>query len=125
MNEEKIQLIIVGNLDKSLFSDYKETLGCECLTEGEILSFCDYSKYEIPVGYNFNAIKDWEGNVVFNGPIVLEKISQEFFKPYYSIPKGHKTICKFKFLGNEIPKDITSLPVIKDWYESTKYLIFQ
>ena len=118
-----IELKVVGILSKKLFLSFGKVLDANKLENNEIILFCDYSSFDIPVGYIFNTIMDSSGSKCFSGNILLRNVSQAFALEFDSIPKGHKTICKFQF-AEGIPEVVKKMSVIDDWYESDMYMIF-
>ena len=78
-----------------------------------------FSKALIP---RFKGILDYSDIAINETILLLKKVTQQWAKPYDSIPCGHKTICKFEF-KNGIPEVIRNLPVISTWYASTQYIL--
>lgn len=91
----------------------------------EIAAFCDFSEFDIHLNYNFQKISTHEGNTIYNGRYILKKVTQDFLIEYDSIPKGHKSICKFQFVdkdGFDLIK--STIPEISDRDNSDSYFIF-
>jgi hypothetical protein len=122
MSVEQFELKVVGILPEKLFTSFGDVLGCNKMTDNEIVLFCDYSRFDIPIGYAFSTIRDSRHVVLYSGSISLEGATQSFALKYDSIPKGHKTLCKFKFKEG-VPESIRTLPTLNDWYGAKTYLI--
>lgn len=125
MGKKGLELKILGRVSKDLVLKYKNVLNYSDRNLNEVILFCDYSNFNIPVGHIFDEIGDKNGVVLFFGKIVLRKVSQEFALSYGLIPKGHKSICEFEFIESNLPEAINDLSVITDWYESKRFLIFR
>lgn len=118
-------LRILGKFPLELLEKYKEVLNCYSMKSSEVILFCDYSEYDIPIGHIFNNIEDVQNKRLFSGAIMLKTVSQEFALQFDLIPKGYKTICKFEFLESNIPEAINNLPVLYGWHESNTTLILK
>jgi hypothetical protein len=92
-----IQLKVRGLLSKKLDPLFEKVLVIN-ETNFEIAAFCDYSFFNIPLNHNFKRISDSNGSEIYNGSYILKKVTQAFLVEYDSIPKGHKSICKFQFI---------------------------
>ncbi|SEM30932.1 hypothetical protein SAMN04488505_10416 [Chitinophaga rupis] len=119
MAKEKLK--ILGRASDSVRAMYLVRLG---IGEREVLLFCDFSEFDIPIGAVFTIVKDMEGDEHLIGEVTLKSVTQGFFLPFDMVPAGHKTLCAFD-LGKEQPKIIQRLSAISDWYESKEYLILQ
>jgi len=117
----KEKLKILGRASDSVRALYSVRLG---IGEREVLLFCDFSEFDIPIGTVFTIVKDMEGDEHLIGEVTLKSVSQGFLLPFDMIPKGHNTLCAFDF-GKEQPGIVQRLSVIGDWYESKEYLILQ
>eukprot|EP01012_Entosiphon_sulcatum_P063630 TRINITY_DN91335_c0_g1_i1.p1 TRINITY_DN91335_c0_g1~~TRINITY_DN91335_c0_g1_i1.p1 ORF type:complete len:117 (+),score=6.10 TRINITY_DN91335_c0_g1_i1:17-367(+) len=106
---ENKSIIITGKFPSSEIGLVKEVLNLDNLDESEIIVFCAFSEYEIPIGTVFNFAENMNGYVLYEGKIVLTGITQQFYRPFDGIPKGWKTICKFK-LAAEISSLLLHLP---------------
>lgn len=121
---EKTRIKIIGKLKKELEINFVEALDCRELNSNQMIFFCDYSEFDIPVGYCFTEVVKSD-NTILNCKVLLEKISQQFFKPFDEIPHGWKTISKFKFIDGVIPDAVQKLPVLDGWIYSGEHLFFQ
>lgn len=120
---EEANLKIRGAVSKHLLGRYHRLVNYRESTHDVVL-FCDYSSFDIPLGYTFNRIEDLKnGNKVYS-KIILKGVSQEFGISFDLIPKGYKTICNFQFIESDVPEIIDNLPLIADWYESENILLF-
>lgn len=118
---KKVSVKVVGIVSANLIIKFKSALSIpDGVKSNEIILFCDYSEFDIPIGYLFRKIN--VSNSYLDCNIFLKQVTQEFGVPYDSIPKGHKTICKFDLINHVIPDFQNILPVINDWYESEHYI---
>lgn len=115
---DSIKIKIVGKASNKRISQYKEAFNCGSLSNNELLMFCSFSGFDIPIGQVFNIIEDLEEKNTLNSRIILKDVTQQMWKPFDSIPAGWKTICLFEFALGEIPDVVQKLPVINDWYDS-------
>jgi len=123
---DKIRLGVSGRLsDKELMSKFRLVLDYSPSKESEIILLCDFSRFDIPIGYVFNGIEDINGDLVFRGAIVLKKVTQQFVLPFDSLPQGWKSICKFEFLQNDIPEIVRSLPATSYWVNADVSLVLK
>lgn len=116
---EKEYIKVVGILSESLNNKFSNIFK-PWDKKKDIVLLCDYSEFDILVKHVFNEIIVYEKtpkSIVCK--VLLKKISQEFFKEYDMVPKGHKTICLFEFLDGKIPELIYKLPVIEGWHQAT------
>ena len=120
---EKIRLKVVGALWDKLYPKFDKVLDCMNAGNNEIILFCDYSEFDIPIGHNFTRIENDTGDV-YSGVVTLMKVTDGFSLLYESIPKGFKTICKFEVADINQLSRIKKLPIVSDWYGSKDYLIF-
>ncbi|QJB35666.1 hypothetical protein HF329_31985 [Chitinophaga oryzae] len=114
-------LKILGRASDSIRAKYMQVFNID---KNDVLLFCDFSEFDIPLGTVFTVIEDMEGSKYTVEEAVLKSVSQGFFLPFDMVPRGHKTICLFSFLAGP-PEIIQRLPVISDWYESKGYFILQ
>ncbi|WP_429047370.1 hypothetical protein [Chitinophaga sp. W3I9] len=105
---EKLRIKIIGKLKKELEDNFVEALDCHELKSNQIIFFCDYSEFDIPVGYCFTEVVRSD-NTILNCKVLLVNISQQFFKPFDEIPHGWKTISKFEFVDGVIPDEVQRL----------------
>jgi len=122
---QTIELKVVGKLSKKLFDKFNDSLITKGLEFNELILFCDYSDFDIPIGHCFQSVREPDKQSPFYCNIILKKISEEFGISLELIPKGYKTICKFKFIDKNIPEIIKNIPEIIDWYESGTKLILR
>ncbi|WP_293304156.1 hypothetical protein [Pedobacter sp. UBA5917] len=118
---ENKSIIITGKFPSSKIDLVKEVLNLDNFDESEIIVFCAFSEYEIPIGTVFNFVENMNGYVLIEGKITLIGVTQQFFKPFDAIPKGWKTICKFKF-DMETSSLLTHLPQSPSWYQDISSL---
>ncbi|PSL18255.1 hypothetical protein [Chitinophaga ginsengisoli] len=122
---EKARLKVIGRLQKDLNKRFIHGLDLVDLKDNQLILFCDYSEFDISVDYVFTEIIDEQkGEVIPGCHIILKNVSQQFFKPFDSIPHGWKTVCKFEFVNNNIPSVIYELPEVKGWDEIGRHLFF-
>jgi hypothetical protein len=115
---------ILGIASQSIIKDFAKVLNITN-KQNEIVVFCDYSEYEIPLDTTFNIIKDPIHDLsIEDQNFTLKNVTQQYHKPFTSIPKGHKTICRFEFNSGRVPPIVLNLPIIRDWYGSRQFLIF-
>ncbi len=109
---------LLGLCDAACIDNFGFKTGRKCATV-----FCDFSKYDIPVGYFFSKVFDSSKVVVYSGTIELVAVTQQYLQPLELVPSGWKTICTFCFddEGRGYPFD--KLKKISDWYDSLDYLI--
>jgi hypothetical protein len=120
---EQLSLRIRGILSEDLLGIYSKLVGYK---KGmlQIVLFCDYSDFDIPIGYTFSQIVDLRNGSKTSSMIQLKGVSQQFGFVFDSVPKGHKTICNFEFIQSPMPEIIKSLPRISNWHESKNILLF-
>jgi hypothetical protein len=116
----KESIKVVGILPEHLYNKFSSIFDPWDKKKAMIL-FCDYSEYDILAEHIFNEIiaREKAPNSIVS-KILLKKISQEFFRKYDMIPKGHKTICLFEFLDGQIPEIIYKLPVMDGWHQTNE-----
>lgn len=119
-----IRLRIVGILKPKLYPRYLKIFNNTHLANNELILFCGYSDFDVPIGHNFTQIKDREGSS-YPGTIEFKYATNDFLLPYETITKGFKTICKFQFSDETQLSIVKKLPFISDWYESDEYLFFE
>ncbi|WP_298734180.1 hypothetical protein [uncultured Chitinophaga sp.] len=119
----EIWIKVIGKVSKELQANFYKPLNSESLKGNELVLFCTYSEYDIPVGHCFTKIKTLDDHKEFNCKIILRNVSQQLFFPLEEIPHGWKTVCKFEFIDGSIPKEVQDLPVLKGW-TATPYVIF-
>ena len=116
-----MKIKVLGRLSIEMLNLYKDVLDVK---ESDVILFCDYSEFDIPVGYGFSQIIT-KGNTILSCKVLLKGVSQQFLKPFDEIPYGWKTISKFEFVNGIIPDEIQMLPLLDDWIYTEKYLVFQ
>ncbi|WP_423735439.1 hypothetical protein [Chitinophaga caseinilytica] len=101
----------------------KELMACDWyhIPPDEIVLFCSFSEYDIPVGYVFNTITDAGSRILVTDTITLKGVTQQFWKPFDSIPKGWKTIARFSF-QHGVPDAISAMPQLESWYANDNFL---
>ncbi len=109
---------IVGKASKNVISQYEKTFSCGSLCNDELLMFCSFSEFDIPIGQVFSLINDLEEMHEVKCQITLKNVTQQFWKAFDAIPAGWKTICLFEFESGIIPDVVQNLPIINDWYAS-------
>ncbi|MGN6402137.1 MAG: hypothetical protein ACTHMD_16885 [Flavisolibacter sp.] len=118
---QDIKLDIVGVLSEEKNDEFKNPLQLP-VKDDEVVLFCDYSNFDIPIGYKFCKIEDRRTGQIYHETVLhLKNVTQEFASVFDKVPKGFKTICKFKITGAK-PELIFKLPHITDWYESESSL---
>lgn len=55
-------------------------------------------------------------------PAVLLFVTQQYFKPFPFIPKGHKTICSFEIKDSILLQILNKLPVVNGWDYHTEFV---
>ncbi|MFY0256492.1 hypothetical protein ACDQ55_21365 [Chitinophaga sp. 30R24] len=118
---EDIKVKVLGRLSNKMFNLYKDVLDVK---ENDVVFFCDYSEFDIPVGYCFTGVVKSD-NTILGCKIRLKSVSQQFLKLFDEIPHGWKTIGNFEFIDGIIPDEVQMLPLLDDWIYSEKYLLFQ
>lgn len=122
---EHTRIKVIGRLDKKLYHLFIDGLDLKNLQSNQVILFCDYSSFDIPVNYLFTKILDAQkGESVFDCQITLKSVSQQLLKPFDSIPLGWKTVCKFEVVNDRIPHVINDLPEVKGWTSFDRYLFF-
>ncbi|QIL42309.1 hypothetical protein G7074_25450 [Pedobacter sp. HDW13] len=116
-------IIITGRFPSSDFSLLREVLKFDVLNKLEVILYCLYSEYEIPLGTIFNRIENMSNQIVFEGQIELTNVTEQYLKPFDCIPMGWATICKFKF-QDQIPLALFELPEVS-WDEAVSSLRFK
>ncbi len=126
MEPNIVRLRVSGRLsDKELMSKFRLVLDYSPSRETEIILLCDYSEFDIPLGYVFGSIEDLNGQVVFTGDIILKKVTQQFVLSFDSVPQGWKTICKFEFVEQRIPEMVRTLPAASFWVGADPSLVLR
>jgi len=115
-----LQGIISRNSEKLIDKGFEQH-GDENLT---LNLFCSFSQFEIPIGTTFNYFE--KDNILI--PLhhaMLIAVTQQFGKPFESIPEGWKTISKFEFSLEGVRELKSELPILDTWdYSSNKlYLL--
>ena len=116
---------ILGVCTKELIPKFNGVLDDEDMKGNRIVLFCAHSDFDILMEHTFTCIETDKGEIAYNGQMVLKKVTQQWAKPFDSIPRGYKTICTFEFKENDVPEVIKRLPTITDWYDSKQYLFFR
>jgi hypothetical protein len=124
MSNEIVKLKIVGVLSRKWFPKFNKSLSLDKFAKNEVVLFCDFSSFDIPLGFRFKSIRSPTNVELFRGDIELTAISQAFAINFDYIPKGHKTLCKFRF-NDQLPLAVSSFPIVEDWYELDTFLIFE
>lgn len=119
-----MKLEIVGRCNTNIRYKFNHILYENSISENQEILFCDFSEYDIPIGFCFSSILNDNNQQVYKGKIILCKVSQEFALNFDLIPKGYKTICTFEFTDVKTPSIINKLPKLNDWYGSNCYLYF-
>ncbi|WP_343522271.1 hypothetical protein [Pedobacter sp.] len=119
----KENIIVTGRFPSSDFSLVRKVLEFDVLSKLEVIVYCLYSEYEIPLGTVFNRIENMNNQILYEGEIKLTNVTQQYLKPFDGIPKGWKTICKFKF-QEEIPLAVIELTEVS-WDEAVSSLRFK
>lgn len=109
-------IVLQGIVSETTLAMLSNKLHFEVKKEGAIFLFCDYSKFQVPLGTVFNYIVDGRSKVsAFKARMELIYVTQEFFQPYEFIPIGHKTICQFNFTQRAFNFLSQELPIIDSW----------
>jgi hypothetical protein len=120
---EPIQLKVLGRFPGEYFEKFSGVL-YPVKPASEIILFCDYSSFEIPIGFSFNEVEDADKNK-FSGIIVLKTVTQASALHFDGVPIGHKTICKFDVNEPALFNVLDKMKMIKSWYGSDEFLIFR
>jgi hypothetical protein len=118
-----MNLKAIGKISNELASKYVEIFGV-INAKDEAVLFCDYCEFDIPLNHIFYSVRDRNEKLYNTSGIILKAISQEFALPYDYIPKGHKTVCKFKCTDQIASALIEELPTIQNWNATNCFLIF-
>src|SRR5689334_15156974 len=100
---DPMRIKVVGKASKKVISQYKRAFNCGSLSNSDLLMFCSFSGFDIPIGQVFNIIEELEEKNPLHSRIILKNVTQQMWKPFDSIPAGWKTICLFEFALGEIP----------------------
>ncbi len=120
---EKTYLKICGAISIELLDVYSNLVNYK-KNMAQVVLFCNYSNFEIPIGHIFDQLEDLRNGAKMSIKAKLNGVSQEFGLAFDSVPKGYKTICNFEFLNSSIPEVVNTLPRINNWYDSDNLLIF-
>jgi hypothetical protein len=121
---QDVKIKVIGKLKENLKVNFTEVLDLNNLRSNELVLFCDYSEFDIPIGYCFTEIIGQNSNE-FGMKIILRNVSQQLLFPFEEIPHGWKTICKFEFIDGFIPDEVLDLPVLTGWTDFYNYLMFK
>jgi hypothetical protein len=116
-------LDVLGRMDSKLNYLFRKALELDSLNKRQVVLFCAYSSFDIPVGHTFTYIQDHTKSEVYKGDFVLEAVSQQMCVPIPEITHGWKTVCKFEF-SEGIPDLVKDLREIKGWDSDGRYLTF-
>jgi|GEM_PF-4536851 hypothetical protein len=109
-----ISLTILGRLERELSDKFFRKYALE--EKNNCILFCDYSSFDIDRFSKFTRVcKGNRSNIIYEGQITLIKILQEQLLEYDYIPKGHKTLCCFKFHEDQLPKFVFDIPSARGW----------
>jgi hypothetical protein len=125
MISENIRLKVVGIMSNNLLFTFGKLLSFDGKSIDEVVLFCDYSSFDVPIGYSFKTIQDSNASILYSGSMILVSVTQAYAIAYDSIPKGDKTICMFKFPNTNVPNIIYTLPIVTGWYSSDKCLFLE
>ncbi len=112
---EKLRLRICGQASANVIKSFFKN---ESVGRNEVILFCDYSGFDIPIGYVFKEVLDLKTHTKTPCKIKLSSVTQGIGVQFPSIPKGYKTLCVFKFLNPDKPRFVLNLPKIDSWYDS-------
>lgn len=121
-----MKLRVIGKLDEELIKKYEKVLKYgNSKKRIEIILFCDFSEFEIPIDYKFTSVENMEGKIILINGMILKNVSQEYIMSFDLIPLGWRTICKFQLLEKSSGKLLDQLPTIKHWSESSTFFILK
>lgn len=110
-----VKIDILGMLRSGeVFEKFSKILSLD-ISSKQVLLFCDFSEFNIPIGQEFNLMKDIKNDIVFKGKFILKGISQQFEKQFDEIPIGWQTICKFEIIEGDFTKFLNYVPASDDW----------
>ena len=108
-------LVLQGRVSKKIQNKLSKTIQRNFDATGTIFLFCDYSSFEVPLGKVFNYIINNSEKEVLETGMELIYITQEFLRPYDSVPIGHKTICQFKVDRKTSIYITEKFPILDTW----------
>ncbi|MDF2188606.1 hypothetical protein [Paraflavitalea sp. CAU 1676] len=109
---------ISGQIGLEAHEAIRNVPGFEQVSFNEMIVYCDYSDYEIPVGYVFRKVISSTGQVI-PCTVQLVAVTQQFAKPMDGIPRGWKSICKLSIQHSTVPALLANIPVSEDWHNQT------
>lgn len=120
-----MEVKVLGKCSDSILNDFQAQEIFVGLKANEVILFCDYSNFNIPIYSRFNSVRLKDEIIITDVSINLKEVSQQFFKTYNMIPIGWKTLCRFEFNDEEKLKEIVDiLPEISGWDFSDGLLFF-
>jgi len=122
MERDKVSLQIVGVISEDLLKRFASIVNYK-ENKNQVVLFCRYSESNIPIGFIFRKIQDVDSGEIFAIEATLKGISQQLRIPWEEVPMGWKTICNFEFKNN-IPKVVSELKRLNDWFDYDKILVF-
>jgi len=82
--------------------------------------FATYAYADLPLGKRFDfAFPSGDPHAAEPTTAIVQAVTQQFGKPFDSIPHGWKTICLIDF-GNSLPRAIENLPTLDSWGQSSQ-----
>src|ERR1700753_3049115 len=111
---------VLGKVDKG-FSIFSETP----VNKMFIHLFCSFSDFEIPLGTTFDALYNQTKDQIYKINLKLISVTQNWAKPYSSVPLGHKTICRFAGSARDIAIIENEMPVIDAWLYSPNFELLE
>jgi hypothetical protein len=110
-----IKILILGSLEEgSNYSEFSNLLSLN-ISQQEVLLFCDYSEYNIPIGQEFNILKDRFEKDVFRGRVILKGVTQQFKILFDEIPYGWQTLSKFEIVEGDFSGFKRIIGKTKNW----------
>jgi len=122
--DENKFLRIAGRASIKSLELFKNTVGFEKIAGNELVAFCDRAVSEIPKGFLFKRIRSRKLGAI-ECKIELSAISQQFQKPWDSVPNNWPSVCKFVFLDGDLPGILNELPIVDDWDCKEDFLVFE
>lgn len=87
---------------------------------GSVIAFISFAYADLPIGKAFTvAFRPSAPGIAEPCALQIAAVTQQFAKPFDSIPHGWKTICCLAFDGPP-PSLITNLRVVEGWYVSPR-----
>lgn len=113
---------IIGRLSRGIpLDDYSKILSLDA-SKQEVILFCDFSEFDIPINQEFTTIRDTQERIIFIGKVILKKVSQQFTKEFEMIPRGWQTICKFEIVCGDFINLVKIIPLLNNGNNTNDFL---